>query len=150
MCLALVCKQPKVTMSLLIILTSLAWTSSFLLVDATTVLACSLDGKTNGSTKAIRRPNTQFTLNTNAVGVYFGHRFNANKKGRHPDFSLHSLCSILLSLNRKLLDVLDIDNHFKACAERLHALLLPARKNLILGTFRIIAIRPFLILESCY
>jgi hypothetical protein len=37
-CLALVCKQPKVTMSLLIILTSLAWTSSFLLVDATTVL----------------------------------------------------------------------------------------------------------------
>eukprot|EP00979_Chaetoceros_neogracilis_P012930 scaffold3559_cov284-Chaetoceros_neogracile.AAC.28 len=72
-------------------------------------LACSLDGKTNGSKKIISRPNppkqcTQSALNTNAMGVYFGHRFNANKKGRHPDFSLHSL-------------------------ERLHALILPAKKE---------------------
>ena len=65
-------------------------------------LACSLDGKTNGSKKIISRPNppkqcTQSALNTNAMGVYFGHRFNANKKGRHPDFSLHSLVSILIT-----------------------------------------------------
>jgi|AntRauTorckE5430_2_1112549.scaffolds.fasta_scaffold08467_3 hypothetical protein len=82
-----------------ILLFSLAWTLSFLFVDATTVLFVffvrfSLRVLWMGKLTIIRRPNppdqcTQSTLNTNAMGIYFRHRFNANKKGRYPDFPLH-------------------------------------------------------------
>jgi hypothetical protein len=116
-CLALVCKQPKVIMSLLIIITSLAWTSSFLFVDATTVLFRFF------VQLSLLVLWTQSTLNTNAMGVYFGHHFNVNKKGRHPDFSLHSLGSILWSLDRKLLHVLDIDNHFLSLCRKVKLIL---------------------------